>query len=435
MEAAPCSGSAKRPLSVSLLGDTARSLPGDRLHETLLSTLRTMPQTPEPASRRALARVELWLSDAVLGVLIFGAVSWMIYADLAGDRSPDALAYGWAFILGALMLVRRKFPLLILSFTIAGLFTYYAAGYPAIGLGVPLAGALLSAAQFRKLRWPVLGAVVTLGIAYGVRLSQGQDFDRIIGFEIVGELGTVVAAIALGVSLRLRRELQHSSSKLLAATAEQERARAVAAASAERAAIARELHDSLGHHATVVSMHADVILEAVNPDAPSAQESARIVKETGHEMLNELRATVRTLRSGAPSGPRQIPTFSVDFLQKAVFEPLPLAVKVDIDVNRELPSPVESAAYRILQEALTNVVKHSHAETTEVNISSSSSTLHLTVADPGPSKAPDGTAVGYGLHGMRERAEALGGSLSARAEGSGFTVEALLPIGMEGKTP
>lgn len=377
----------------------------------------------------AVRRVELWLTDALLGVILFGAVSWMIHADLAGERPPDAMAYSWAFVLGALMLVRRRFPLAVLSVTVVGIFIYYAAGYPAIGLGVPLAGALLSAAQYRRLRWPVLAAAASFLIAYGVRLGQGQDFGRIIGFELVGELGTVAAAIALGFSLRLRLELQDSARRLMHATVEEERARAAAATSEERSAIARELHDSLGHHATVISMHADVIREAVDADPAAVQEAAQVVKDTSREMLRELRSTVRTLREGSASPPdaRQLPTLSREYLQTAVFDPLPVQVSADIRMQHQPTPAVQSAVHRILQEALTNVTRHSAASRAEVSLTESPRGLHLTVKDPGPARGPS-EAGGYGLCGMRERAEAVGGTLTSGPEGAGFTVEALLPL-------
>lgn len=388
-----------------------------------------MASIQDTAQRPVLTRVERWLSDAVLGMIIFGAVSWMIYADLAGERPPDVLAYGGAFGFGALMLIRRRFPLIVLSVTIAGFFGYYAAGYPAIGLGVPLSGALLSAAQFRRAWWALAAVALTFGISYTFRLAQGQDAERIIGYELVGELGIAAAAIALGVSLRLRRQVLQSSRRLQIAAAEQERSRAMAAAAQERADIARELHDALGHHATVVSMHADVIGESVDSDPDTARESAHIVKQTSHQMLTELRRTVRTLRRGAPPAAREIPGFSLESLQKDVFNPLPITVTADIDVVHRLPVHVQSAAHRILQESLTNVVRHSQAEIAQVRISSSADGLHLAVTDPGPHRrAPEQRGADVGLYSMRERAEALGGSLSAGPAGSGFSVQALLPL-------
>ena len=388
-----------------------------------------MASIQDTAQRPVLTRVERWLSDAVLGMIIFGAVSWMIYADLAGERPPDVFAYSGAFALGALMLLRRQFPLVVLGITIAGVFGYYAAGYPAIGLGVPLAGALLSTAQFRRVGWALAALALTFGISYSVRLAQGQDAERIIGYELVGELGIAAAAIALGVSLRLRRQVQESSRRLQTAAAEQERVRAMAAAAQERAEIARELHDALGHHATVVSMHADVIGESVGSDPDTARQSAHIVKQTSREMLTELRRTVRTLRRGVPASAREVPGFSLESLQKAVFDPLPITVTADIDVVHGLPGHVQSAALRILQEALTNVVKHSRAGAAQVRIRSSADGLHLTVSDRGPHRsAPEPLGADVGLHSMRERAEALGGSFSAEPVGAGFRVQTLLPL-------
>lgn len=371
-------------------------------------------------------RVETYLGDAVLGVLLFGAVSWMIYADQAGDRAPDVLAYLWAMGLGGLMLVRRRFPLWVLWTTTLGIFAYYAAGYPAVGLGVPTAGALLSAAEFRKLRWPVGGAVILLGLSYGVRLAQGQDFMRIIGFQLAGDLGLMVAAIALGLSVKYRRRLKEQTHQLLAAVAEQERSQTRAAIATERSHIARELHDSLGHQATVISMHADVAREALSTDPPAAEQALETVKRTSTEMMAELRGTLRALRQRQASGSPREP-YTLAALRSTFFDALPLQITADIDDDAALPAAVQTAAHRIIQEGLTNVVKHSQAQRAAVSVQVQRDAVEVEVSDPGPSN-PNPPPAGFGIVGMRERATSLGGTLSAEAVGQGFRVHARLPL-------
>lgn len=380
------------------------------------------PPQRDPAAAPA------WLIDAVLGVAVFGAIALAIAADIEGDRDPGVLAYVWALTLGALMLIRRRFPIGVLGLTILGMLLYYMVGYPVIGLSVPAAAALYSAAEFRRVWWSVAAAGFLLLGSYFYRIViADQDLSRIIGYELAGHVALMAAAIALGMSMRLRRELQASTRKLVAVTAEQERARTEADAADARAKIARELHDSLGHQSTVVSMHADVIRESLESDPQTAAESASLIKQASKQMLGELRQTVRTLRRGAPNGPRELPSLNRDSLQKAIFDQLPLTVEAEVDVPQSLSDAVQSAVHRILQEALTNTVKHSHATAVQVAITASGSELRLLVSEPGPARSGS-TASGFGLHGMRERVEALGGSLTAGPEGTGFRVEALIPV-------
>lgn len=382
----------------------------------------------------ASTRVQAQLFDAVLGVAVFGTVAGMIAADVDGDRAPEPLAYLWALALGTLMLVRRRWPLAILFLTIVGLWSYYAADYPVIGLSVPAAAALYSAAEFRKLRWSVSAALFLLVGSYFYRLVvAGQDVSRIIGYELSGHVALMSAAIALGVSMRLRRELQESSRRLVEATAHHERIQARAAVTAERTDIARELHDSLGHRTTVICMHADVAREALSQRPEAAQEALEVIRSTSGEMMGELQATVEMLRRRrVPRAPE-----SLSELREQVFERLPLRVRAEIEIGEgSLPRPVRSAVYRIVQEALTNVVKHSKAESAEVFICRTGGNVEVLVRDPGPARQPrDETETGregppeggFGLYGMAERAASAGGRLTARAAGAGFEVRVDLP--------
>lgn len=375
-----------------------------------------------------LLKVPASLWNVVLGLVAWIAVSWMITADQASEQPPDALAYFWAFGLGALMLVRRRYPLIVLWVTVVTLLAYYMAGYPAVGLSIPLAAALLSAAEFRKLYWPILAAVALLGISYAVRIAQGQDLSRIVGYELAGEVGLMAAAMALGVSLRLRRQLQTRSAELVQATIREQRSQAHADQDAQRAAMARELHDSLGHQATVVSMYADVAKETIQHNRSVTNEALDIVSSTSSEMLTELRQTVKTLRGGGSD--RTVTT--LETLNEQVIEPLPLDVRVHIDPSpgeHQLSYAVQTAAYRIVQESLTNVLRHSAAQKASVTIEQQDDQLVITVSDTGPPRV-DGTSAepGAGITGMAERAASLNGWFRAGSHDEGFIVQAALPV-------
>ncbi|GAA2043469.1 sensor histidine kinase [Yaniella flava] len=375
-----------------------------------------------------LLKLRASLGDALLGFVVFLAVSWMITADQASDQPPDAIAYFWAFGLGALLLVRRSYPLVVLWVTVITLLAYYMAGYPAVGLSIPTAAALLSAAEFRRVLWPVMAATALLTISYVVRIAQGQDLDRIIGYELAGEVGLMAAAIALGVTLRLRCELQYSTARLVESTAREERSRSHAALAAERANIARDLHDTLGHQATVVSMYADVARQTVDHDPQEAQDALEVVTKTSSQMLSELRQTVKMLRRRQRH--RTVTTLTA--LREHITQSIPLDVKMDIDpqINeRSLSLSVQTAIYRIVQEALTNVLRHSEATAAVVRIHQEQDMLTVTVFDEGPARdATANAASGAGINGMAERAALLGGWLTALHDAQGFIVHAALPV-------
>lgn len=379
-----------------------------------------------------LPKVGASVADALLGLVVMIAVSWMITADQAGDRSPDVIAYFWAIGLGAMLLVRRTYPLIVLWITVLTLLAYYMWGYPAVGLSIPTAAALLSAAEFRRVRWPVLAALTLLTVSYAVRIAQGQDLIRIVGYELAGEVGLMAAGIALGVSLRLHRELQRSTTQLLEATSRAEQSRASAIIAAERADIARDLHDSLGHQATVISMYVDVARETARQDPAVAQEAVEIIGTTSSEMLAELRDTVKTLRGRYST--RMVTTLAA--LEPQLIEPMPLNVHAEIDpglTEHPISPAVQTAIYRIVQEALTNVLRHSAAESATVKITNDSDTVAVVISDEGPALDDAETSQqGAGITGMAERAAALGGWLTARAEATGFFVEAALPLDRKG---
>src|SRR5690625_1365166 len=371
------------------------------------------------------------LSFFLLGLVVFLAVSWMITANQAGDRPPDVIAYFWAFGLGALLLVRRTYPLVVLWVTAITLLAYYMAGYPAVGLGIPTAAALLSAAEFRRVRWPILAAVTLLTVSYAVRIAQGQDLGVILGYDLAGEVGLMAAAIALGVSLRFYRELQHKSAQLVESTAREERSRATATQAAERAEIARDLHDSLGHQATIVSMYADVARQTVEHDLKVAQDALDVVSTTSSQMLTDLRQTVKTLR-GRHSA-RTVTTLAA--LEAEVIEPMPLTVHTDIDPQlAELPLSlsVQTTIYRVVQESLTNVLRHSAAGSATVKIGHDDGMVSVMVSDEGPARdVAESPGPGTGIAGMTERVSLLGGWLTARSEADWFIVQAALPTKVE----
>ena len=228
-----------------------------------------------------------------------------------------------------------------------------------------------------------------------------------------------------------KRQLHASVLEERARVLERERdANTRIAAAEERVRIARELHDVVGHAVSVIVVQAGAERLALGVERPSTREALLAIERTGREALTEMSRLLTFLRSedGLALEPQQ----SLEHVDVLVDTVRDAGVPVELRIEGEpapLPAGVDLSAYRILQEALTNVVKHADGGLATVVVRYLSGAVELEVADDGPGPM-NGGAGGHGLAGMRERVELHGGSLNAgRAEGGGFAVRASLPFG------
>ncbi|BCJ66258.1 sensor histidine kinase [Polymorphospora rubra] len=378
-------------------------------------------------------RLPPWAVDALLGAGVTLVVSLVISANQGGRHGPDAVAYLWAVGLGALMFARRRYPVVVLAVTGLGLFAYYAAGYPAVGLGVPVAAALFSAAEFGRLVHAVVTGVVVVVVSVFFRLVEGQDFSFVVNYELAGHILLMAAAITLGDSVRSRRSVQEGARRIAELTAQRYRQEADARVHADRLAIARDLHDSIGHTTSVISLHADVAREALGRDEAQTRAALDLIKSTATRTMAELRRTVALLRSPDENSRSVLSLSNVGMLRETA-SAAGIDLELDLRIGVGLPATVDASAFRIVQEAVTNIVRHSRGGGARVTAYDDGTALHLRVADDGPGGAGDGRGEdgdigrGHGITGMRERAEALGGTLTAGYEESGFVVRAVLPL-------
>jgi signal transduction histidine kinase len=199
-------------------------------------------------------------------------------------------------------------------------------------------------------------------------------------------------------------------------------------AGAERERIARELHDSLTHNISLIKVQAGIAVHLARERGEPVSDSLLAIQEASAEAMRELRATLNVLRNpdGEPSG-SGLDRLS-GLVDRARSAGLPAAVTISGE-RRELPSDVDSTAYRIVQEALTNISRHAGGASAQVEISYRPDALTVRVDDNGRARPDTPPVPGIGLTGMRERVTALGGRLHTgpRCEG-GFTVEAELPV-------
>ena len=278
----------------------------------------------------------------------------------------------------------------------------------------------------RERRLAIAGIVLAIGVealvAYRDPLKNLSAF--IATCIVFGLIWT--AAFTLG-----RKFEEADEAKKRAAQAEREREeRARAAVTEERARIARELHDVVGHSVSVMTVQASAVRRLLRPEQKREREALLIVERTGREALAEMRRMVGVLRR-PEEGPALAPQPSLEHVGRLVEQAREAGLSVELRVEGDpqpLPAGVDLTAYRLVQEGLTNALKHARAERAQVVVHYGDGDLEVTVSDDGRG-AGSGDGGGHGLVGMRERVAVFGGELEAgpRAEG-GYRLRAKLPV-------
>ncbi|WP_327366654.1 sensor histidine kinase [Streptomyces sp. NBC_01217] len=366
------------------------------------------------------ARADAVLAGGVFVLVALGAEGQRLRH--GGDSMPSQIA-SWlliAAVCGAL-LFRRRYPVAVGWFTVLATGAYYLlSDIDGPLIVVPIVALYAVAAQGRLQAAIAMAAAMVIGMGAGT-LAGNSDVNGTAVFMLTGWL---VAVVALG-SVRYGR---------VAYAEEEARLRATE----ERLRIARELHDVIGHNISMINVQASAALHRLKKDPAQAEEALGAIKAGSRDALRELRATLGVLRrvdEEAPTAPAPGLARADELVASA--KPAGLAVRIErTGAERPLPAPVDLAAYRIVQESLTNAAKHSGAGRVTIRLVYGDRELTLTVEDDGRGSAarPAGAGGGSGIAGMTERARALGGELTAgpRPEG-GFAVRARLPYGITGE--
>jgi signal transduction histidine kinase len=369
------------------------------------------------------------LVDGAIAVAVFAFSLAVLSSGNFDHFNRELDVYG--VILAALaswpLAARRVAPLAVLAVVTAATATLYGFDY---GLGPPVgfAIALYTVAENRDATRPGLRkAILALSLValFAPHLVTG-------GFEPELLLGGAVWAAAwfAGDRARLRRErLAELEERALRAEREAERERRLAAAE-ERTRIARDLHDSAGHAINVILVQAGAARLLQDQDLERSREALETIEEVARETLGEIDQLIRMLREdGSPEEVEPPPGLAAVETLAARYRASGLAVTLRVDGSRRPLAPgVDQAAYRILQEALTNAARHGSGSA-EVEVDFGAGLLVVTVTNPVPPGAANGA--GHGLIGMRERAQLLGGSLEAGAVDGVYRVRARLPLDEE----
>jgi signal transduction histidine kinase len=376
----------------------------------------------------AIPRKQL-LADTGIAAAVFAFTLGLLLHGGVDGTEPDLrlASVPLAALAAGPLAARRLAPLPVFALVTAATATLYGLHY---GLGPPLgfAIALYTVAERRDETRPRLRRVV---LAASIVVLLGPHLAR-DGFAPELVLGAVVWAAAwfAGDRARLRRErLAELEERARRAEREAERDRRLAAAE-ERTRIARDLHDSAGHAINVILVQAGAARLLQDRDPERSRQALETVEEVARQTLGEIDQLVRALReNGSPQGVEPPPGLAALDTLAERYRATGLRLTVTVDGSRRPLAPgVDQAAYRILQEALTNAARHG-AGSAEVEIDFAPSMLDVAISNPLPpgSAARDGG--GHGLVGMRERAHLLGGTLEAAASDGVFRVRVRLPYG------
>ncbi|SFP50452.1 Signal transduction histidine kinase [Amycolatopsis arida] len=361
-----------------------------------------------PLSPRA---VDVWVAVAVAAGIVAGTWFSATFGGEQGELGPLA----WALMLGApaLLVLRRRFPVLVAVGTLVAAGLYYPLVAPDGPIMLAFVVALyIASAEGYLVPAAILAAVALLAMGYGEVVGGVRHVDN-PGMVMLA--GWLVATIALGGVRRTR----------LSYLGELERR----AATEERLHIARELHDVLGHHLSMINVQAGAALHRFGKDPAQAERALDAIKQASGQTLRELRGTLGVLRQTEPEGP------GLARLDELFERARAAGLRVDAQVEGErapVPDEVDLTAYRVVQEALTNVARHAEASTVTVRVRHGRRELRVEVADDGRGGQvwPGKGLPGHGIRGMAERVRALGGELEVGGRrGGGFRVDARLPVG------
>jgi signal transduction histidine kinase len=368
-----------------------------------------------------------WRADVAIAIVVaFVQLSGTYFgSESQTDRAQlDALAYALVVVGPIALLFRRRYPVAVLLVTFAATLTYWTTDYPrgpiffaliiafvtAIMAGHRLIGVLVAAAGWLAFPWlPYL-------VGNEPRPGLAGTF---------GLLAWLLVLLAIGEVARVGRARAAEATR-----SRQEEARR--RASEERMRIARELHDVLAHNISLINVQAGVALHLMDEQPEQARTALTAIKQASKDALGELRSVLEVLRRSGEEELRT-PQPGLDELDDLISRAGAAGLEVTVEIDgrpRELPPEVELAAFRIVQEAVTNVARHAGQSRATIRVAYGEHDLTVQVDDNGRGATPDTTSGGgSGIAGMRERTAALGGRLDVGPQpGGGFRVRAQLPM-------
>jgi signal transduction histidine kinase len=376
-------------------------------------------------------RLATWLPAIVLGGLGLFEIWVDRIADPPSFPGPAGLHTAGVLVLAAGLAVRRRAPGLALGAVMADVLLEWSYSSDTISL-TAFGGALVAFYSVGAHR-DLPGAAVRLGA--GLAVLVAMDVADMIARDgtLVGSAGEypfVFVAWGTGVAARRLRLRASDLEDRVGALARERDEKARAAAAEERARIARELHDVVAHSVSTMVLQAGGARQVLRSHPDDADEALRSAERTGRQALRELRRLLGILRTD--QGPQLDPQPGVADVEPLVERMRDAGLPVELQLSGEAVAVApgfDLAAYRIVQEALTKVLKHAGRVETTVRLDFAADALDLVIRNRGPIPEQNGDGRGHGLVGMRERVALYGGSLRAGPDDAGgFTVHARLPL-------
>ncbi|MEV6848024.1 sensor histidine kinase [Actinoplanes sp. NPDC051411] len=355
-----------------------------------------------------------WTRDAALALIVltiglFGT-RWAAYTQHGGDRlSP--VAYLLVATAALALVARGRAPLAVLAASAAATSVYLILGFPYGPIQISLVVAVFTVGRSLPLTVAATAcAAATVALLlHGVVGVSGATATGVLPFS-----AWTIVPFAVGVVARVTAEANARSKaeRLLE----------------ERLRIAQEVHDVVGHGLSAINMQAEIALHLLPKRPEQAEEALTAISRTSREALDELRATLAVIRRSDPAGLRA-PTPGLARLRDLVGRMSGTGVPVTVEITGtpgELPAAVDLAAYRLVQESLTNVLRHAGRAPVTVTIDHQPDELTVSVTDAGPGGPVNN---GHGINGMRERVTALGGTFEAGpGPAGGFRVRGSFPL-------
>jgi signal transduction histidine kinase len=392
-----------------------------------MTTLRAAPDTVRNVDGGwwdRLRRVDPRIWDALLavGAVVLGVLAFAL-REQRPDEPPAALGFALVVVAGTSLAWRRRAPLTVATIVSAAVATAALFGYWPEFVAL-LWIAVYSAAAYTE-RDRLIRILLPVAVLTSTAISIGERWDRGLNWiEILTDL-----IVTFGVPFLLGRMTFNRRRRIV-----REREVATrAAVAAERAAIARELHDVVAHHMSVMVVQAGAARAVGETDPAATAEALRQIEASGRTGLAEMRRLLEVLKAEEDgNGRAPQPGFArlSELLDAMRASGLPVEAVVE-GTPRALSPGVDLSAYRIVQEALTNTLRHARATRAEVTVRYATDAVAIEVTDDGAGGAPDPEAGGgHGLVGMRERAALVGGTIEiGAAPQGGFRIRAELPLG------
>jgi signal transduction histidine kinase len=376
------------------------------------------------------------LVDAVLAVLFtaLGLITVFAQEVKNGLTEPTGVAVVTTVLVCLPVAFRRRVPLVAVVASCLAILVHIAFDFPEGSLPLTVLALAYTIAAWSSSRAAVAGLVTIYATITLLAVIEAPGLDAA---TVLGNLAFYGVAWAIGIAVRARREALEARVREADERSNVERQRAARLLAEERLRIARELHDVVAHSMSVIAVQAGVGAHVVEDRPAEARAALEAISATSRGALAEMRQLLGALRDDDGERSRQ-PAPDLSDVRQLVDDVRAAGVPVVLQVSGEcsgINPAIELSAYRLVQEALTNVIKHAGNPTrVEVRVQHDDDSLSVSVVDDGRGAAAKGEADplggGHGLIGMRERVEIWGGQLTAGpARGGGYAVTAILPYG------